>query len=355
MPNDGYVMIDVFSQYSNYNFLSLLSSVGGPIAYIDLGYEEILFQSLHEGDYYLEISNSFGEDCQSYEMAVSRPLLISAAAKNLSTGNVAGIPFRSEDILAYSRLNTGEERWRMFFDGSDVGVKTLANVATDTGDRILITTGGNQSLPGVGTVTPRDIVVFDATEYGSNTSGTFAMGLKGSQHQLTTSGEKLDAIDGWVFGELEGDYAPCYGFPVSTVGAAVVKTWGNATLRASDGDVFCKVYDEAAGGFRPWDDFLKMELYPGFDMTAIAWDDAMSRLYAVSTPKGTIIDPYEWYEDGQHWTDTQSIPVTPKDIWYFEIFDPWGYEIDTTDYEIAWHGPDHGWNYNIDAIEWNGW
>ena len=52
------------------------------------------------------------------------------------------------------------------------------------------------------------------------------------------------------------------------------------------------------------------------------------------------------------------VPVTQKDI--LRHVERWGWYMDEPyDHvlypcQIAWHGPDHGWNYNIDAIEFYG-
>ena len=315
------------------------------------GNDVLYFVGLAPGLYDIHFYGEFSRDlnrCYSYSVAASRPLLVSAAAANLGTGTVAGIPFRSEDILAYSKLNSGEERWVMFFDGSDVGVKTLTNVAKDSGDRILITTGGTQTLPGVGTVTPWDIIIFDPESYGENTAGTFRMGLDGSEHQLTTSGEKLDAIEGFTMG-IESDplYRGCFGFPVSTVNVATVNGPFGA-MKQDDEDIFCKVYNPDYGGWQNWDWFF--DVNGKFDAPAsepapgnvaglagklvhpILLDAAVETMYLTILGTGKIAGH----------------KVTQKDI--FAINYPsytWG--------GYVWRGAQHGWNYNIDAIEFNGW
>ncbi len=255
---------------------------------------------------------------------------------------MAGIKFRSEDILSHADMNNGEEWWLMFFDGSDVGLKTLTNLATDTQNRILISIGGNQTLYPAGSVTPQDIVSFAPEEYwgsyGEYTGwGEFNWGLDGSLHQLTTTAEKLDAIDGWVNG-----YDRCYGYPVSTSGVANVTGW-LGTMKQDDEDVFCKVYN---GSWQPYDWFFdvkgkntapagepaagRVAGLPGEDVTAMAYDNDTDTMYLTILGTGNILGH----------------AVSQKDI--FAINYPsytWG--------GVIWHGPDHGWNYNIDAFDYN--
>ena len=284
-------------------------------------------------DYFVVVTdydNNSGGNDHPYELILSSPLLISAHAANLGTGNVAGIPFQAPDILAWSDLNTGDEKWLMFFDASDVGItKNLWNVAAyDDGlGGLLIGFASNQYLPSIGgNATPFDMIEFIPEVYGPTTIGTFQVFRRGSATGLTTSGEKLDALDGYAeWGDT------CLGYPVSTVGAAVVFTWQNALLRAADEDLFCT--NEYLGG-HPWNSF-----FDGSRVTGLATEDiiAMSawaytpNIYLTILGNGRILGH----------------PVTQKDI--FRINFPaytWG--------GIAWHGPDHGWNYNIDAIEYPG-
>ena len=324
--------------------------------------EGLLFQSLYAGDYYFVVSavidpadpGNYAD--LEYEMALSSPLLISAAAADLGGGGVvAGIHFYSQDILAFSRYKDGEERWRMFFEGKDVGlIKNVTNVAAGDPNhpgRILFSLGNMQHLPGVGTVTPNDILVFDPIQYGPTTIGTFGMGLDGSARdvKLTMAGERLDGLDGWVFGyQTDPTKYGCFGFPVSTVGIVRVDGWGNLKVVQDNEDVFCKVYDEANGGWRPWDWFFDVKGsrnqppnegtagdVPGLagrNVFALSYNDPEDIMYLTIRGSGEI--------DGH--------AVTQMDI----------FAIDFPSYEwagILWHGPDHGWNYKIDAFEWDGW
>jgi hypothetical protein len=324
--------------------------------------EGLLFQSLYAGDYYFVVSavidpadpGNYAD--LEYEMALSSPLLISAAAADLGGGGVvAGIHFYSQDILAFSRYKDGEERWRMFFEGKDVGlIKNVTNVAAGDPNhpgRILFSLGNMQHLPGVGTVTPNDILVFDPIQYGPTTIGTFGMGLDGSARdvKLTMAGERLDGLDGWVFGyQADPTKYGCFGFPVSTVGIVRVDGWGNLKVVQDNEDVFCKVYDEAAGGWRPWDWFFDVDgsrNQPPNEGTAGDVPGLAGRnVFALS---------YNDPEDIMYLTIRGSGEIDGHEVTQMDIF-----AIDFPSYEwagILWHGPDHGWNYKIDAFEWDGW
>jgi hypothetical protein len=85
----------------------------------------------------------------------------------------------------------------MIFDGSDVGLSGTDISAFHflDSDTILMSFNGNINLPGVGNVTYFDIVQFNATSIGENTSGEFRMYFKGSRVGLNTNNENIDALD----------------------------------------------------------------------------------------------------------------------------------------------------------------
>jgi hypothetical protein len=162
---------------------------------------------------------------------------------------VAGIPFQAADILAWSELNTGEERWVMLFDASDVGItKNIASIGlpTDgwTGDTLIMSFSANTAIPDLNqTATPYQLVGFDfdLNQVGQYTEGQFIgkFGFTG----LSTSAEKIDAWD-------SGGGAGCFGDAVSTVGAAAVTTWWGSVMKQPDENVFCWRWDHQG-----WDYF----------------------------------------------------------------------------------------------------
>lgn len=116
-------------------------------------------------------------------------LLISAG----SSGTIDGISFKDEDILSYNSATKG---WAMVFDGSDVG---LGNVDVEAFERLadgsfLLTLSKDLAIPGLGTVTPADILRFTPSTLGTNTTGSLAWYFDGSDVDLTTSSEYIDAL-----------------------------------------------------------------------------------------------------------------------------------------------------------------
>lgn len=295
--------------------------------------DSLVFITLWEGDspYYIKVVDfdNSGGSSYNYELILSSPLLVSAPAANLGTGTVAGIPFQSQDILAHSDLNTGAQKWVMFFDGSDVGItKNIWNVAQGYVNTpgLYIGLSANQNLPGVGTVTPWDIIEFMPGKYGPSTVGTFAMYLDGSAWGLTTSGEKIDAFSSWAYALNDA----CFGHPLSTTGGATVARNG-VTMKFADEDVPCMEQHYVHLGWKYFFDGSTVTGLAAEDVYATAFRDR-DLLYLTILGSGNIAGH----------------KVTQKDI--FALNSP-----ANTWNSLVWRGPTHGWNYNIDAFEYKGW
>ncbi len=335
-PGDGFILAE--AGYVGTNAIPKMKLYDRTGTLMTYEYESenipLLFWRVKVADspYYIEVEDWYGDGGGSdydYKVMLSSPLLISAAPTNLGTGMVAGIPFQAADILAWSELNTGEERWVMLFDASDVGItKNIASIGlpTDgwTGDTLIMSFSANTAIPDLNqTATPYQLVGFDfdLNQVGQYTEGQFIgkFGFTG----LSTSAEKIDAWD-------SGGGAGCFGDAVSTVGAAAVTTWWGSVMKQPDENVFCWRWDHQG-----WDYFFNGKSVSGLaieDVNAMAWDGSHGRLLLNILGNGSVMGH----------------AVTQKDI--FAINYPgytWG--------GVAWHGPDHGWNYNIDAIEWTGW
>lgn len=158
-------------------------------------------------------------DAGSYERQAGGALLISPARK----GNIGGLAFTPADILKYDPASG----WSMYFDGRDVGVtrNLSAFEVLDNGD-ILMSFAANQKIDGVGTFAPQDIARFVPVTTGDNTAGSFQWQLDGSAYQLTTSGEKIDALAENPDGRIA----------VSTTGTASVSRPEGGLLKAQDED-----------------------------------------------------------------------------------------------------------------------
>ncbi len=332
------------------------ASIGSPAdtvicLYSDDGYElscnddtdthdSMLFYNIEWGrTYYLKVSNwsNVGGSNYKYQVLISSPLLISAAAGGLGTGNVAGIPFQSGDILAWNDFRYGngqrEEKWVMLFDLSDLNVKgNLTNLTAGwrNSDYLMVGFAANATLPGIsGTVTPWEVVTFDPSRVGPFTQGTFQRWWNGKLQGLTLAAEKPDAID-WPL------WSGAARLRLSTTGKAAVPANPSGTLKLADEDVglwsangkWTLDFDGS-----PWN-------LAGEDVIAMAY--AYTYWYNHEYGHHYEYDDYLVLQGTASLTDYHGNPlnVTQKDI----IEEDLGFS-------MLWHGPDHGWNYNIDAID----
>ncbi len=119
--------------------------------------------------------------------------------------NGTNLAYANEDILSWNGVN-----YAMVFDGTAAGLAASANVTgfdMDTaGNRILMTFAANTAVPGIGVVAGSDVVAYDRA------TGTYSLLFDGSDVGLTTSGERLDAVQLLPNGHLI----------VSTTGLALV-------------------------------------------------------------------------------------------------------------------------------------
>ena len=114
---------------------------------------------------------------------------------------------KDEDVIAY---NSTSGQWSMVFDGSDFGFAPLeidALAVLPNGDFLLsflqpTTIGGLVDGPDGDNVDDSDIVRFSPSSAGSNTAGTFSFYFDGSDLDLTTDSEDIDAISFTPDGKL---------------------------------------------------------------------------------------------------------------------------------------------------------
>ena len=116
-------------------------------------------------------------------------------ASTKTDGSIGSIDFADEDILLY---DSGAQTWSLFFDGSDVGLDgnsiDVRAFHLNADGSILLSLNKDTSVPDVGSIDDSDILRFVPTSTGSSTSGTFELYFDGSDVDLTTSGEDIDAI-----------------------------------------------------------------------------------------------------------------------------------------------------------------
>lgn len=124
-----------------------------------------------------------------------------------------------QDIVRFDATSLGSitaGTFSMYLDGSDVGLDVAAekldSVSLLADGRVLISTTGNPSIPGLTGLSDEDILAFTPSTLGNNTSGTWALYFDGSDVGLsTTSDEDIDALDitsnGNIYLSTLGDFA----------------------------------------------------------------------------------------------------------------------------------------------------
>lgn len=325
--------------------------------------DSLLYYNLEPNrDYFLKVEDYGGNGGSDYryQLLVSQPLLISAAAAGLGTGTVATIPFQSGDVLAWSRFwvgTTAFEKWVMLLDLSDLGVKgNVTNLAGGwrNSDYLLVGFAANATLPGItGPVNPWEVVVYDPSQVGPNTVGTFQRWWNGKQQGLTTTAEKPDAID-WP------NWNGAARLFVSTGGAAAVPS-ASGVLKLADEDV--GLWSVSDGRWTPFLDGGGKHLGDeGWFDFGLGTKDVIGYSYAASYWGSSLFTERQHYivlQGSGSFTATtnegpkQPVNYTQKDIVVLWTTDCCGYvEVLNGDGAYRWwHGPDHGWNYNIDAID----
>jgi Zn-dependent metalloprotease len=116
---------------------------------------------------------------------------------------VNGITATPQDVLRFDATSLGSTTagtFSMYFDGSDVGFDTTAekidSLTLLADGRLLISTTGNPSVPGLTTGKDEDVLAFTSSSLGDVTNGTWAMYFDGSDVGLAdTSDEDVDALD----------------------------------------------------------------------------------------------------------------------------------------------------------------
>jgi hypothetical protein len=108
---------------------------------------------------------------------------------------------------------TGSGTWALYFDGSDLGVSlnNLDAFYRMADGSLLLSFIRNQTIGSLTNVDDSDIVRFFPTSLGGTTAGTFEMYLDGSDVNLTSGGENVDAIgftpDGRLLISTVGSYS----------------------------------------------------------------------------------------------------------------------------------------------------
>lgn len=128
--------------------------------------------------------------------------------------------------------NTTSGSFSLYFDGSDVGLTTanedIDAIALDQSGNLVISTLGSFSVPGLSGL-DEDLIRFEATALGTNTSGTWTLLFDGSDIALTSGAED---INGASIMPDAGDIA------LSTRGNFRVSSINDSTLSGDNNDIF---------------------------------------------------------------------------------------------------------------------
>ena len=131
---------------------------------------------------------------------------------------VGGQTYVPRDIVRFDATSLGTNTagaFSLYFNGIDVGLDATSenidalNILSD--GRILISTTGNPTVPGLSGLADEDILAFTPSTLGTTTSGTWAWYFDGSDVVLGSSSEDIDALDvgpdGAIYLSSLGDFA----------------------------------------------------------------------------------------------------------------------------------------------------
>ena len=206
---------------------------------------------------------------------------------------IGGIAAQGADVLHYTRSTNS---WTMVFDGSNHGLTKNVSAFTFLDDgSLLFVLAANQTIAGLGAVTPYDVIKFTPNAPGVFPlgTGTYSWYAQLKPKGLTTAGEKIDAID-----------VADNRLLLSTGGAASVPKPGGGVLKPADEDVF--VYNLGTGAFEITllIDGSKMPGMAVEDITGI-WDDPQSSDYYI-----TIVGAFNL--GGVKGNDKSIVKLTPN-------------------------------------------
>ena len=141
-------------------------------------------------------------DIDSMSLDDSGNLLVSLIGPWDLGGGFAG---KDEDILLFSATSLGANTsgtFSMFFDASDSDVRLASNGEDidsfhfdDANDEISVTTFGDHRVPNVGSGQGNDIIVFAATQFGSDPAGTWTLFFDGANFPNLGQIDALHRLD----------------------------------------------------------------------------------------------------------------------------------------------------------------
>jgi len=192
--------------------LSGLAPDGSSLAYTD---EDIL--SWNGSSYAMVFDGSAAglpatSDIFAFDVDSANNRILMAFRAPLAVPGITGT-VEASDVVAYS-LTT--RSFSLFFDGSDVGLDSTSDRIDAFGllpdGRLLFSTVGGPTVPGLSGVADEDLLVFTPASLGASTSGTWALYFDGSDVRLnTTADEDVEAAavdgNGRVYLSTLGDFS----------------------------------------------------------------------------------------------------------------------------------------------------
>ena len=184
------------------------SSSNGTVGGVSFADEDILAYNTTSGTWSLYfdgsdvgLGGSGAQDTAAFSFLPDGSILISFVSPTTVPG-VGSVD--DSDVVQFIPTSTGTNTsgtFQLYFDGSDVGLTTngedIDAVSVLSDGRIVISTAGSASVPGVSGIRDEDLIIFTPTSLGSNTSGTWAALFDGSDVGLSTSSSE-DVWGAWV-------------------------------------------------------------------------------------------------------------------------------------------------------------
>ena len=145
-------------------------------------------------------------DINALHVLADGTLVMSFNASNFSvpglTGGPNGTTVEDSDLVLFAFTQSGSNTsgsFQFIFDGSDVGLTTngedIDGVYEFPGGGLAISTLGSAGVSGVSGVRDEDVMLFNATQFGSTTTGTWSMYFDGSDVGFSSSSsEDLSAV-----------------------------------------------------------------------------------------------------------------------------------------------------------------
>lgn len=188
--------------------LYLSPAASGTVGGIDFSDEDVLAFNQNTGAYSMYFDGSdvglSSTDLKDFHINPDGSMLFSTS-QSIALAGAGSV--EDSDIVRFVPTSNGSNTagtFSLYFDGSDVGLDTssedIDGLAIASNGQIIISTKASFSVPGASTnITgaDEDLLAFDPTSLGSNTTGTWSIYFDGSDVGLSDGGsEDVDGI--WI-------------------------------------------------------------------------------------------------------------------------------------------------------------